>query len=124
MTFFRKNKGVKTFSRPRYPVNFDRSLMADHRFERDCIGLRTIVASQPKICSLTKIFGLIVIRIFLYVYGPCSCGECTYIGETHRKWETRRMEHQNKVRLTNADIAEGNIERETERITNERIGWR
>jgi hypothetical protein len=52
---------------------------------------------------------------------PCSCGEYTYTGETYRKWETRRKEHQDKVRLTNADIAAGNIERATERM-NEQDG--
>ena len=38
-----------------------------------------------------------------------------------RKWETERKEHQGKVRLPNADIAAGNIERATERM-NEQDG--
>ena len=35
---------------------------------------------------------------------------------TNKKWETRRKEYQEKVRLTNADIAAGNIERAMERM--------
>ena len=41
---------------------------------------------------------------------PCGCDKHAYNGETYRKWETRKKEHQDKVRLTKKDIAEGNHE--------------
>ena len=41
---------------------------------------------------------------------PCGCGKYSYTGETHRKWETRRKEHHDKVRLTKQDILSGNLE--------------
>ena len=38
------------------------------------------------------------------------CNKYAYNGETYRKWETRKKEQQDKVRLTMQDIAEGNHE--------------
>ena len=47
---------------------------------------------------------------------PCKCAKYTYVGETDRKWGTRKREHQNKVRLTKEDINAGNHERATKRM--------
>ena len=47
---------------------------------------------------------------------PCGCNKYSYTGETHRKWETRRKEHKDKVRLTKQDIDTGNIESATSRM--------
>ena len=46
----------------------------------------------------------------------CKCKKYSYTGETDRKWETRKKEHKDKIRLTLADIAAGNIERATKRM--------
>ena len=40
----------------------------------------------------------------------CKCKDGVYIGETYRKFETRKKEHEAKVRLTKRDIGDGNIE--------------
>ena len=47
---------------------------------------------------------------------PCKCDKFAYIGETERKWGTRKREHQDKVRLTKEDIKDGNITRATARM--------
>ena len=47
---------------------------------------------------------------------PCGCDKHSYTGETYRKWETRRKEQQDKVRLTKQDIASGNLESATMRM--------
>ena len=47
---------------------------------------------------------------------PCGCKKYSYTGETHRKWETRRKEHHDKVRLTKQDIESGNLESATTRM--------
>ena len=47
---------------------------------------------------------------------PCKCQKHGYIGETKRKWETRKSEHQDKVRLTKADLEEGKIEMAEKRM--------
>ena len=47
---------------------------------------------------------------------PCKCDKYAYVGETDRKWKTRRKEHQDKVRLTNEDVQAGNMERATKRM--------
>ena len=52
---------------------------------------------------------------------PCKCGKYTYVGETDRKWATRKKEHKDKVRLTKNDIGNGNVERATKRM-NDRDG--
>ena len=52
---------------------------------------------------------------------PCKCNRYTYVGETERKWSTRKKEHQDKVRLTKEDIQKGSIERATTRM-NDRDG--
>ena len=41
---------------------------------------------------------------------PCKCGQYSYIGETDRKFATRRKEHQDKVRLTKEDISNDRME--------------
>ena len=47
---------------------------------------------------------------------PCNCKKYAYTGETDRKWETRRKEHQDKIRLTKQDIEAGNTERALKRM--------
>ena len=47
---------------------------------------------------------------------PCGCEKASYTGETDRKWESREKEHQDKVRLTQADIANGNVQRANDRM--------
>ena len=47
---------------------------------------------------------------------PCKCKKYAYTGETERKWQTRKKEHQDKVRLTEQDIQSGNTERAQERM--------
>ena len=51
----------------------------------------------------------------------CKCEKYAYIGETERKWSTRKKEHQDKVRLTKEDLEKGDIERATNRM-NDRDG--
>ena len=41
---------------------------------------------------------------------PCKCEKNIYVGETYRMFETRKKEHEAKVRLTKKDIEDGNIE--------------
>ena len=41
---------------------------------------------------------------------PCKCKKYGYVGETERKWETRKGEHKDKVRLTLADMEAGKEE--------------
>ena len=47
---------------------------------------------------------------------PCGCGGYEYIGETKRKWATRQREHQDKVRLTQRDIDDNNMESALKRM--------
>ena len=47
---------------------------------------------------------------------PCNCKKYSYTGETNRKWETRKKEHQNKVRLTKQDLEAGNTEKAQKRM--------
>ncbi len=47
---------------------------------------------------------------------PCGCEKFSYTGETDRKWETREKEHMDKVRLTQVDLENGNVERATVRM--------
>ena len=46
---------------------------------------------------------------------PCKCEESGYNGETDRMWESRKKEHQDKIRLTLQDAAAGNIDKVAER---------
>ena len=46
----------------------------------------------------------------------CKCKEYGYTGETYRMRGTRKKEHMNKVRLTKADIENGNIESAEKRM--------
>ena len=41
---------------------------------------------------------------------PCKCENNIYIGETSRMFETRKKEHEAKVRLTKKDFKEGNFD--------------
>ena len=45
----------------------------------------------------------------------CKCKENAYNGETDRMWESRKKEHQDKVRLTLQDAETGDIDKATER---------
>ena len=47
---------------------------------------------------------------------PCRCEKHSCIGETYRKWETRKKEHKDKVSLTLEDIKAGNITKANERM--------
>ena len=47
---------------------------------------------------------------------PCKCRSYSYTGETKRQWKTRKKEHEDKVRLTNEDIAAGNIDTANRRM--------
>ena len=46
---------------------------------------------------------------------PCKCEESGYNGETDRMWESRKKEHQDKIRLTLQDAAAGNTDKVAER---------
>ena len=50
---------------------------------------------------------------------PCKCENNVYIGETYRMFETRKKEHQAKVRLTKKDLEEGKIESAENRMGKE-----
>ena len=50
---------------------------------------------------------------------PCKCYTHTYTGETDRKWETRKREHKDKVRLTKEDITKGKIECAKQRMNDQ-----
>ena len=41
---------------------------------------------------------------------PCGCDEAVYVGETYRQFETRKKEHESKVRLTRQDIEKGRLD--------------
>ena len=46
-----------------------------------------------------------------FVYSiPCKCEKNIYGGETYQMFETRKKEHEAKVRLTKKDIEDRNIE--------------
>ena len=47
---------------------------------------------------------------------PCGCEEHSYTGHTDRKWGSRKKEHMDKVKLTQRDIQNGNIESANERM--------
>ena len=50
---------------------------------------------------------------------PCKCENNIYIGETYRMFETRKKEHQAKVRLTKKDLEEGNFDSAESRMGKE-----
>ena len=41
---------------------------------------------------------------------PCGCDKAVYVGETYRQFETRKKEHESKVRLTRQDIEKGRLD--------------
>ena len=47
---------------------------------------------------------------------PCKCHKHAYTGETDRKWESRKKEHRDKVRLTKEDIDAGKMQEATARM--------
>ena len=47
---------------------------------------------------------------------PCKCAVHVYTGHTDRKWETREKEHEDKVRLTQEDLKNGNTDGATKRM--------
>ena len=47
---------------------------------------------------------------------PCGCLSHSYSGETDRMWGTRKHEHIAKVRLTQTDLDNGNVESATNRM--------
>ena len=47
---------------------------------------------------------------------PCKCGKYSYTGETDRKFETRKKEHQDKVRLTRGDMEDERYDRAENRM--------
>ena len=47
---------------------------------------------------------------------PCKCEKNSYNGETDRKWESREKEHKDKVRLTQRDIAAGDMDGANKRM--------
>ena len=47
---------------------------------------------------------------------PCKCEKFGYVGETERKWQTRKGEHEDKVRLTKADVELGKKEAAEKRM--------
>ena len=47
---------------------------------------------------------------------PCKCDIHVYTGHTDRKWETREKEHEDKVRLTQEDLENGNTDGATKRM--------
>jgi len=52
---------------------------------------------------------------------PCGCQKNAYVGETDRKWKTRKKEHKDKVRLTHEDLETGNMDGASKRM-NDRDG--
>ena len=49
----------------------------------------------------------------------CKCANNVYIGETYRMFETRKKEHEARVRLTKKDLEEGNNESAENRMGKE-----
>ena len=47
---------------------------------------------------------------------PCKCEKFGYVGETERKWGTRKGEHEDKVRLTKTDVELGKKEAAEKRM--------
>ena len=50
---------------------------------------------------------------------PCGCDEAVYVGETYRQFETRKKEHERKVRLTRQDIEKGRFDSAERRMGKE-----
>ena len=48
---------------------------------------------------------------------PCKCGKYSYTGETDRKFETRKKEHQDKVRLAREDFKDERYDRAENRMS-------
>ena len=47
---------------------------------------------------------------------PCKCGKYSYTGETDRKFETRKKEHQDNVRLTRGDMEDERYDKAENRM--------
>ena len=50
---------------------------------------------------------------------PCGCDEAVYVGETYRQFETRKKEHERKVKLTRQDIEKGRLDSAERRMGKE-----
>ena len=50
---------------------------------------------------------------------PCKCEKAVYVGETWRQLNTRKKEHESKVRLMNEDIKNGKLATANERMGKE-----
>ena len=50
---------------------------------------------------------------------PCGCDEAVYVVETYRQFETRKKEHERKVRLTRQDIEKGRLDSAERRMGKE-----
>ena len=50
---------------------------------------------------------------------PCGCDGAVYVGETYRQFETRKREHERKVRLTRQDIEKGRLDSAERRMEKE-----
>jgi hypothetical protein len=46
-----------------------------------------------------------------------------YIGETYQQFETRKKEHESKVRLTKQDIKNGKLESAEQRMGRKTVAW-
>ena len=50
---------------------------------------------------------------------PCRCEKTVYVGETWRKWKTRKKEHEIKLRLTSEDLKNGKLATAHDRMRKE-----
>jgi hypothetical protein len=63
---------------------------------------------------------LFFVLLFLSLFFLCGCERAVYIGETYRRqFETRKKEHESKVRLTKQDIKIGKLESAEQRMGKE-----
>ena len=75
-------------------------------------GVRTTFRPERKLkqlrtqnqCPLGDRRKAVVYRI------PCGCDGAVYVGGTYRQFETRKKEHERKVRLTRQDIGKGRLD--------------
>ena len=92
---------TRTFSRIAKQHNFRTTTRAENKVKDISLKAKTPLGGKN-----TKI-----------VYNiPCGCEKFSYTGETDRKWETREKEHMDKVRLTQVDLENRNVESATVRM--------
>ena len=92
---------TRTFSRIAKQHNFRTTTRAENKVKDVSLKAKTPLGGKN-----TKVIYNI----------PCGCEKFSYTGETDRKWETREKEHMDKVRLTQVDLENGNVERATVRM--------